>query len=381
LKNRLSFAVILLVLMLASTIHSAEFIRPVGDGSGSVAIEPGQAHKNVYAAGSQVRVGTPIHGDLVVAGSTVLILAPVEQDLIAAGGTIEIQMPVGDDVRVAGGKVFVGAGVGGDLIAGAGQLTLSPASKVAGDVVIAGGTLTLEGEIAGKLMASGGTILLNGDFGGDVTVRSKQRIEVGPHCRVKGMLTCYAPEPVTVPAGASIPRTKFHKVEGEGTYHPGGAFTALVGLWSLINLVALLLASVLVLKFLPKPVASFLAAVQKNPLRNLGMGLVVFLLWTVIVLVLFLSVVGYFSAMIVAALLFLAILAAKLMTGFYMGSLLRRWMGKPQGPLGFAWVAGGIVVLLILAMIPVLGWLALLYLWLVTFGTIWGMVSRYGRNK
>jgi hypothetical protein len=84
-----------------------------------------------------------------------------------------------------------------------------------------------------------------------------------------------------------------------------------------------------------------------------------------------LTLVGYYAALTAAALLAFGFLVARLLAGFYLGGLLRRWFRKgDKDPPHFGWTAGGILALHLLCLVPILGWLAVLGFSVAAFGAL-----------
>jgi len=112
--------------------------------------------------GNTVVIDRPVFEDIYLAGGTVTVNASVHGDIVAAGGTIHINDTVIGEELVAGANVTVNGYVTGKVRCIAGRLRI--AQHIDGDLVIAGGTLSLEHNavIAGSLLATGGNLVLNG---------------------------------------------------------------------------------------------------------------------------------------------------------------------------------------------------------------------------
>ncbi len=80
---------------------------------------------------------------------------------------------------------------------------LSKAS-VAGDAVIAGGAVYMNGAISGDLTIYGEEVVLNGTVGGDVTLNFTKKVTLGKDARILGNLTYSANEELVIPEGATI---------------------------------------------------------------------------------------------------------------------------------------------------------------------------------
>jgi hypothetical protein len=104
------------------------------------------------------------------AGAIVTLAEPVAGDALLAGGTVESNASVGGDVTAAGGQVAVRATVGDDLYAAGGRVEVD--ALVSGNARLAGGRVVVapESRIDGGTSVAGGTVTLDGRFGRYLTV-------------------------------------------------------------------------------------------------------------------------------------------------------------------------------------------------------------------
>jgi hypothetical protein len=123
-----------------------------------------------FDAGSTPGVpdGTVVDDDLYIMGGTISIDGEVTRDVFVMGGTVEIPGTVGGSVHVLGGTVNITGSVGGSVRVASGTLVVG--GDVGWDVIAAGGTLTLNrnGEIGNDLVVRGGSVTVNGDIGRDI---------------------------------------------------------------------------------------------------------------------------------------------------------------------------------------------------------------------
>jgi len=94
----------------------------------------------------------------------------LEDDLIVAGGTIMIDGDVSGDLIVAGGTIEVAGRVDDDAWIAGGSLIID--GEIGDDLRAAGGDIHLRGSVADNAMIAGGTITAssNSDVGGDLDV-------------------------------------------------------------------------------------------------------------------------------------------------------------------------------------------------------------------
>jgi hypothetical protein len=91
-------------------------------------------------------------------GGTVIIPAgqTITDDLVVAGGTIRVEGRVTGDVVAAGGTIEIAGPVGGNLIAAGGTITVD--EPVGGSAYVTGGTIALNAPIGRNLAIGGGTV-------------------------------------------------------------------------------------------------------------------------------------------------------------------------------------------------------------------------------
>jgi cytoskeletal protein CcmA (bactofilin family) len=155
------------------------------------------------AAGCPVRVDKPVQGDVFLAGCSIDVEGAVDGDALVAGGTVRLGAPIGQSLYAAGGQLFVNANVARNARIAGGQVALGSRSQVAGNVVVAGGNVRIEGAVKGYVRAAGGRVLINGPVDGDV-VATAGKVELGPNARIGGQLRYASREEIKRDAAAHV---------------------------------------------------------------------------------------------------------------------------------------------------------------------------------
>lgn len=91
-------------------------------------------------------------------GESVVQRGRVAEDLYLAGGTVSVEAQVEGDVTAAGGQVTIDDAVSGDVMAFGGTVTLR--AKVNDDARLAGGEVDISGTTGGDLLVAGGSVRL-----------------------------------------------------------------------------------------------------------------------------------------------------------------------------------------------------------------------------
>lgn len=116
--------------------------------------------------------------------------------VLIAGGSINMQGGTAGSVKAAGGKVDLGMNVTGDLDIAAGDVILSDAMNVGGNAEINGGTVDVRGTYAKNVEINGDKVHVGGKIGGNLTIESRSAV-LAPGTVIGGNLK--------VPKGTEIP--------------------------------------------------------------------------------------------------------------------------------------------------------------------------------
>ncbi len=361
-KPKYIFALALLLVFIASPVLAAEFIKPDKTGNATIS---GEGHKNVYVAGSNVTVTSDIVGDLVAAGGNVIVQGAVGQDLMVAGGTLVINGWIGGDARIGGGNVTITGPVSGDVLIGGGNVTLAATAQISGDLIVGSGNIVVAAPIAGNVRIGGGTVQLNSKIGGEVFVAANESLTFGSQSMVLGKITYKGKNEAVVEQGAKISAINFQKRNQKNKVLP--APLALGG--PIVWLLGIIVAGLLLLKFLPRRVAAIVDKSFDKPWTNLGVGLVFAIVLPVIGVLLCITIIGFYTGLILIAWLGLCALIVGILEPFVLGVVILKWVKKYDGLRWTALVTGA-VVLTILSFVPFLGFLICVLIWLATFGAV-----------
>jgi len=355
-----SFLIVFAVLFVAQPVLAAEFIMPGKTGSTVVSDE---GHHNVYTAGGAVTVTSNVTGDLVAAGGNVLVQGDVEEDLMAGGGTVIVNGKVGGDIRIGGGSVTITAAVGGDVLAGGGTITLANSAQVSGDLVLGGGAVLIDAPIAGDVRIGGGSVNINSRIGGDVIIEADQELVFGSKSVITGKIKYRGVKEAVIEEGAQISEIEFSKLARKGGAK--GAVGGIAG--AVVWTIGMIIAGLLLLKFFRRRVRTVVDRAFDRPWLNLGIGFLFAVALPVAGVILLITIVGVYAALILFAWLGLIYLVVSVIAAMFLGATILRWLKKSEG-LRWTTLVLGAVLLMILKFIPFVGWLACLVIWLIAFG-------------
>jgi hypothetical protein len=371
-KISIFMAVCSLFVGLTATTYAAEFIAPSNDDNSKVKTSSTEVHRNLYTAGGSVTISGETKGDLYAAGGTLTIEGPVEQDVVVAGGTVNILGNVGGDVRVFAGTVIISGTVGGDLLGFGGTITTSEKSTIAGDVVVGSGDITIDGPVGGMLMASGGTVSINNKVAGTVKIQCSEQLTFGSKAEVAGAITYYGKKEAIVKDGAKVSSIDYKPYKDgrkDGATRKGMA--GLIGFGFAIKLLAWIISGMLLIGLFKTKTQSVVDLINKEPGKNLGIGFLVLIVGPIGGLLVLITLVGYYVALLsfLAYLLFFGLSA--LLASIFIGAWLVKVLTKrPSLSADWQAVLVGVAIMAILALIPVFGWLIVAVLSIIALGAL-----------
>jgi cytoskeletal protein CcmA (bactofilin family) len=340
-----------------------------------------------YLTGSDITINAPVYGDLIVAGGTITLNDTVTQDLVAAGGTLSINGLVRDDVRCAGGTIRISKNVDGDLVATGSNITIDKGVSILGNLYIAGGEVTVNGDVAGSIKSASGVITLNGKTGKDLDCRggklalngivhgtsvlSANEILLGADAKFNKDVR-YWNKAESLDFGNTIngkatldPSLEIEK----GKWHYLGFGSALVLLWYLGT--ALLM--IVLVQYLFSPVLSKSAdTVKLASLKSLGLGLLFLIGVPVAVVLCIITIVGLPVGVLLAILYVTILLLATVIVAL----VAAHWVNNTNyngtwSSRKIIFIAFGIFIVLKLASLtPFVGPLVMFLLACMAFGAI-----------
>ncbi len=331
---------------------------------------------NVYVAGGNVVVSNTIDGDLFVVGSMLFVSAKVDQDITLAGGTIIVSGASGEDIRVGGGNITIGGNFSGELMLAGGQIIITPDTQIKKDSYIAGGGVTFNGKEEGDLTIAAGTVFINGTIEKNLKIKNAKEIKIGSGAVIKGNLEYFALSEAVVENGAQILGvTTFHKIEKAGAFKKSGAvFGSLFGLFTLLSLAKLLmiLTVAYLLWYIWRKDSNDVVQLAKSHFgRSLLKGFLFLVAVPVAVIISIVTIIGVlpgiFGLLLYGAILILGAPFAVLFTA----SLI----AKNRADFKWFHILLGAVVMMVVSIIPFVGWLAIFIVYLAALGALLGILK------
>lgn len=331
----------------------------------------------IKAAGALELEGTVL-GDVLVAGGNVYINGRVEGDVMAAGGNVKISGSVGGDVRAAGGSIEISGEVGGNVLAFGGSVVLSDESQIKGGVTVFAGSVELRGAIERNTRVGAGALVVAGELGDKLRAwvgdDKDGRFVVYPSAIIEGQVFYTSNKEVEIKEGADIrggiereapkEKNKFEKPDN---------FWAIIGVgWlvaRLVSFLALLIVGLVFLAMAPRVFREVREKMVDRPGASIGWGLVWLILTPIVSFIVMLTIIGLPLAGIALAMYLVMLYTAKVFASYLVGHQVLKWLRVKHSKDGWV-LALGIFLFVLLASIPLIGWLVKCVLMLWALGAI-----------
>ena len=334
-----------------------------------------QVADDIFAAGREVTLDGAKAHSLVVGARRLVMRSSTIHDLISGGLDVEIAGVIEDDAVI---------GVCPICPWGSGHVLIGKEAKIGHDARIASGTLEIQGAIAGNLRASARRIVISGSVGGKADLKAKE-IVIASGARLGGEVIARSPTKPQISAEATIigpVREIATKVDIPDASQIGkGLAKFAIAVALAFGLGVLVLGGLLQLA-LPQFLASNVAQLRAEPWPNLGYGLAWALLVPAVAASLFATVIGAPTAFVIMAVFVVLSALAMVTAGSSIGTWLReRRPGAGVSPAVGArigWTMLGLLLLLVVAAVPFVGWILAVLLWLASLGAVTrGIVDRF----
>ncbi len=356
------------VLGLSPSVRAADMER----GNPSYTLPAGQEVKNdLIVAAERTRIDGDVDGDLISFSSSLTVNGHVKGDILAFGQEIIVNGPVDGNVRVWCQSASLNSTVGRNVMAWVEQVDLDEKASVGGSMMIGGANTELDGHIGGDVLAFVGDITINGRLDRDLTIRG-DRLTIGPTAEIDGKTKYQGRGQPDIASGAKLASPIQITVPKRGPdYTRVNYYWHEVLLWGASFLLGLVLLLVL---------PGFFSDAVRQTRRvgpAVGFGALFLFATPIAIIIACVTIVGLGIGISALLLYVIAIYAAQLFVGSWLGEqLLGYTVGI--GP-AVARLAIGLAILRALRMIPFMGPLAGLII------TIWGLgallLAAYSRMR
>jgi cytoskeletal protein CcmA (bactofilin family) len=355
-----SITILVTLFVLSTSFASAAVIR-IGDiyTHGTDSVQEG----DTYLFGDTVSVHGSSTDDLFVFAGTSDVLGPVGGDAFTVGGKVHVTSSVTGDLRAAGGEVYVMGDVEEDALLFGSTVIIGEDARIGGDLLVYAEYVEMLGTVAGNVTIRSQHVAVAGVVEGPARIEISESLELRGGARFDSGLTYRSHNELTIPTDVSVTGDVVH--EPWGATEKSDNEAAWPGI--LFRILMSLLAGVLVLKLFP----SFSREASTLVLANNGTialtGLAVLVSVPVLALLLMATVFGIMPGTFILFAYGTGIVFAFALTPILAGTALAMWLKKEDGQ-QWHWVSLGATALVLLTLLPVVGWIVRLIVFLTAFG-------------
>lgn len=328
---------------------------------------------NYYAAGQTIEIYGAINGDLFLAGENVIIdSANINGDVFVVAKNVEIKGNVKGSVRaIVGEKLNIAANIDRNVSFAGKDLSLANTNTITGHLSVWAEKVDLQGSLVGDLEGSMQTLVLNNSIGGSAELYLWQMEattwQISDTAKINGDVNYHALQEKTFfkpeQVAGSINFTKLNKNENSKS-------TTDI-LWTMVlKFFSLLVTGMVVLYFFKTFFHSAMSKVTAKPWQLVLWGLLFLVTGPLVLFLVAMTFIGLPIAVIALVLWLIMLYMAQVMSAWLIGWWLKHKFFTAQNWTDLSILAFGILAFIILSKIPVLGWVVLVYLYLVSFAML-----------
>ncbi len=351
--------------------------------AGAVVLETGEnvvITQNIlddaYIVAGNANIEAEVYGDLYILGGSVTVNSTIKEDLVIGGGKVTVIGDVMGDLRIAGGQVSVYGNVGDDIVVAGGQVDIGKGSTVGGSLVSGAGMLTVDGNIKEDIRGGMGGLFLNGTVGKDVIVTVEDSLVISENAKIKGDLKYSSLIEATIPENVVSGEIAFNKFERESILED---LTYIFFVQKILSFISSLILAGLLIFFASKALMKAAKITRENIFRAFGVGLLTVIVAGIACIILMITVVGIPIGLIMLATFVIILYLSKIFVSVWLAGYVLNYNKKvlPSRLKLFLWASVAILAYYLVGMIPYVGWVVNLVLFLIGVGTIVLMKMEY----
>lgn len=339
--------------------HAAMVVRADEQVSvDSTEVVPG----NFYGLGQMVTMSGTVTGDSILIGGSVITNGTIAEDLLMIGGTTQVHASVTDDVRILGGETTIAKDVGGDVVVIGGLVRILSSAHVSGDVFVLGGEVILEGAVDGSVFGMMEKLRIDAAIGGNIDVTTQQ-LTLGDRANIDGSVT-YASDNELIRSSQAV-------VAGEviKTVRPIAEVNTFNWRATALGFLVVLFASVLFFLLFRRQTLATASLTVEQPLRMFLFGLLVLIFTLPVIILITVSVLAALVGVTLLILWVLLLLLSAIMVSISTANWIMKYQ-KQKTEVSVLHVVLGALVVHVVLMVPVLGAVCYLALFLMTLGAL-----------
>jgi cytoskeletal protein CcmA (bactofilin family)/anti-sigma factor RsiW len=348
--------VLILGLALPQVAGAAEIER----GDPTYVLPAGQeVNTDLIVMAGRAQIDGDVDGDLIVFSQNITVNGHVRGDIIAFGQELSVNGPVDGNIRAWCQTLVSDSIVAKNVMAWTQSTELEHNSTIDGSLTLGTATGELNGKIGGDLLVLGADLAIDGSMGRNVNIRS-DRLSIGPNAEIKGAIKYQGRREADVSPGAKLASPiQYRQLRRGPNYAQVGYYWREVLDWGASFLFGLVLFFVA-----PGFFADAVNACKKvGP--ALGFGVLFLIATPIAAIIVCITIVGLGVGVTTLLLYFIAIYAAQVFVGAWLGETV---LGPgPAAGAALGRLALGLALLRVVRMLPFIGPLATFVM------VIWGL--------
>ncbi len=365
-KKILSF----LGIIAASVGLLALLAAPAQADQANTTISSGQTYRGFFIrAAEKVQVDGTVEGDVWAAGTEVVINGTVDGSVYVAGQNVTINGTVTGNVQAAGSRVVVNGKVKGALYGAGSEVSISKEAIVQNGAILTGSVVELNGSVGNQTIIAGSIIRVNGSVDGNLTLRGSQA-DLGSDAKVNGNLKYNQTMKITIANDKGITGAV---VKTQDTQQAPSLTDRLRDI--LLGLVVSLITGLVLILVLPLSSRGIATEMTKHPFRSFFVGIAFVIFVPVVAILLLISFFGIQLAVLLGLGYAAVLLVGELFVALCIGNAITRPKAVNLPALATSFILG-LIILTALKLIPYLGGIVGIVVFLVGAGAIASYVGK-----
>lgn len=358
---------------------------------------------DMFIAGNIILFQSQVTADLIGASQELVFSGETNGNLNWAARHITVIGPVGGSFRGLAQTIDINAPVGRNILAFGQHITIGPSAEIFHDATLFAAEVIIEGKINNKLVIKAGKVSIAGKICGDLDIEAEE-LEIQPNTIVEGDFYYKTPEEIKIKSGAVIKGethwTKQEKKTEEKKYKAFGAVTFMLKMFLILTFIysftvfiitlipgntamiplmflALIVSGAVVIS-LNRPRALKAMTVMGNRFFvALGLGFIMLLLFPFAAALAILTIIGIPLGLIIVFAFGIFCFVGSIYTAQFVGTNIARLINIQREQPSFICLVLGIVVLASISLIPVIGWIVVLFTLMLGLGALVLSLERF----
>jgi cytoskeletal protein CcmA (bactofilin family) len=176
----------------------------VEHGNPGYTLPAGQEVKtDLIVLADRAQIDGDVDGDLMVGAQYVTVNGHVKGDILAFGQEVRVNGPVDGNVRVWCQALSLNSSVAKNAMVWSQVVELDSKARVGGTMTVGTEVAQLNGQVGGDVLAGAALVGINGSMGHDVTVKG-DRLNIGPAAEIEGQTKYIGGRQPEVSSGAKL---------------------------------------------------------------------------------------------------------------------------------------------------------------------------------